>query len=119
MRWNTIRRCSATRVVIVGAGDATLEQTVVERSARLASLEPEIGFVSARRKRELFSKADVVVLPYTRFHSQSGVLADAYSYRVPLVVADVGALGTQFEMTARASSFPQDRPTPSPRGSGA
>jgi glycosyltransferase involved in cell wall biosynthesis len=32
-------------------------------------------------------------LPYTEFHSQSGVLADAYAYRVPLIVSDVGAIG--------------------------
>jgi glycosyltransferase involved in cell wall biosynthesis len=37
--------------------------------------------------------ANVIVLPYTRFHSQSGVLADAYTYRLPLVVTDVGAIG--------------------------
>ena len=41
----------------------------------------------------MFSRASWVLLPYVSFHSQSGVLADAYTYRVPLVVTDVGAIG--------------------------
>ena len=63
------------------------------RPAGSHSLRAEIGYVSKERKRELFSTASLIVLPYTRFHSQSGVLADAYAYRVPLLVTDVGALG--------------------------
>ena len=53
----------------------------------------ELGRVSSERKRELFSGAACVVLPYTSSHSHSGVLADSYTYRVPLVVSDVGAIG--------------------------
>jgi glycosyltransferase involved in cell wall biosynthesis len=34
------------------------------------------------------------VLPYTSFQSQSAVLQDAYANSVPLIVSDVGALGS-------------------------
>src|SRR5205085_173798 len=42
---------------------------------------------------ELFRQASVVVLPYTSFASQSGVLHDAYAQGRPVIVTDVGALG--------------------------
>lgn len=56
-------------------------------------IRDEIGWVSPDRMAELYSTASLVALPYTTFHSQSGVLADAYRYRLPLVVTDVGAIG--------------------------
>ena len=40
-----------------------------------------------------FSAADLVLLPYKKFHAQSGVLLQAYKYSVPVVVTDRGALG--------------------------
>jgi glycosyltransferase involved in cell wall biosynthesis len=80
-------------VVIAGRGDEKLEQ----RARRLAMddtrVRAEIGFVPLERKRELLSQSHVVVLPYTSFASQSGVLHDAYSHHRPVVVTDVGALG--------------------------
>jgi glycosyltransferase involved in cell wall biosynthesis len=42
---------------------------------------------------DLFGQASVVVLPYTAFASQSGVLHDAYAQGRPVIVTDVGALG--------------------------
>lgn len=41
----------------------------------------------------LFRNADLVVLPYTSFTSQSGVLHDAIAYRRPVVASDLGAMG--------------------------
>ena len=78
---------------IAGRGDADLEQLAVEFGRRLPSLSVEIGWVEPSRKAELHSTADVCVLPYTRFSSQSGVLHDSYGAGTPVVVTDVGALG--------------------------
>ncbi len=86
------RRLEA-EIVIAGHGSSLIEASTLGRASTLANVRVELGFVSQQRKRELFSDASCVVLPYTEFHSQSGVLADAYSYRVPLVVTDVGAMG--------------------------
>lgn len=83
------------RIHVAGGGDDALERVVGEAAAA-GVITAEIGRVSAARKDELFRTADVVVLPYSdpeRFQSQSGVLADAYGYRTPVLVADVGALG--------------------------
>lgn len=80
-------------VVVAGEGPPELEDRVVRAAERCAHLRFEAGYATADRKRELFSGASAVVLPYTSFASQSGVLADAYAFRVPAIVADVGALG--------------------------
>jgi glycosyltransferase involved in cell wall biosynthesis len=44
---------------------------------------------------DLFAGAALVVLPYTAFHAQSGVLHLAIACGVPVTVTDVGALGEQ------------------------
>jgi glycosyltransferase involved in cell wall biosynthesis len=78
---------------IVGGGDPALEAEVRTAADSYPWIHCEIGWVSPDRMAELYSTASLVVLPYTTFHSQSGVLADAYGYRLPLVVTDVGAIG--------------------------
>lgn len=40
-----------------------------------------------------FCAADLVLLPYTKFYSQSGVLFQAYKYGTPVVVTNIGSLG--------------------------
>lgn len=50
-------------------------------------------FVSKQEMFNLFSKSSLIVLPYTTFSSQSGVLYDALAYSLPVVVTDVGGVG--------------------------
>ena len=45
----------------------------------------------------MFRAADLAVLPYTSFASQSGVLHDAFGNHLPAVVTDVGALRASVE----------------------
>jgi glycosyltransferase involved in cell wall biosynthesis len=84
---------SEVRLTIAGHGEATLEQRAHALAARDPRVRAEIGFVTLERKRELFREASLVVLPYTAFASQSGVLHDAYGHGRPVVASDVGALG--------------------------
>lgn len=81
------------RFHFAGRGFPDVEAEVTEAAARDPRITTEIGYATAERKRELYARADLVVLPYTSFASQSAVLQDAYSFHVPLVVSDVGALG--------------------------
>lgn len=81
------------RFVIAGRGAPDIEALVWEAAARDARIIAQVGYVTAERKTELYSQADIVVLPYTSFASQSAVLNDAYAHGVPVVVTDVGALG--------------------------
>lgn len=84
---------SGLHLRFAGRGDPGLERRVSDAALSNPRIEAEIGRIGHERKAELFSEAGLVVLPYTSFESQSGVLHDAYSYEVPVVVTDVGALG--------------------------
>jgi glycosyltransferase involved in cell wall biosynthesis len=81
------------RLVVAGRGAADVEAEVRTAAARDSRITAEIDFVPEARKHALFRAADLVVLPYTQFSSQSGVLHDAYAHHRPVVVSDVGALG--------------------------
>ncbi len=81
------------RLVVAGRGASDVEDDVRGAAARDSRITTEIGFVPEARKHELFRSCDLVVLPYTQFSSQSGVLHDAYAHHRPVVVSDVGALG--------------------------
>lgn len=52
----------------------------------------ELGWASERRKDELLTIADVMIFPYVWAPYQSAVLHDAFSYGIPVVVTDAGAI---------------------------
>ena len=85
------------RFRIAGRGDAALESAVTRAAARLPQLDAEINWITPERKRELLHQADLMVLPYTAFSSQSGVLHDAFGAHLPAIVSDVGALRSSVE----------------------
>lgn len=80
-------------VHIAGRGEPAIEAQLATAAAADRRLNVEIDHVPMARKVELFRQASVVVLPYTAFASQSGVLHDAYALGRPVIVTDVGALG--------------------------
>jgi phosphatidylinositol alpha-mannosyltransferase len=81
------------RFHFAGRGFPDVEALVTDAAARDDRITVELGYATADRTRALYADADLVVLPYTSFASQSAVLQDAYAHHVPLVVSDVGALG--------------------------
>lgn len=81
------------RFHFAGRGDADTEQVVRDLARRDPRVTADIGYVPNDTKDTLFRTASLVVLPYTRFTSQSAVLGDAYAAGTPVLVADVGALG--------------------------
>lgn len=82
------------RWIIAGRGEPVLEDLVRRTAESQPNLEARLGWVDADGKAALFGAAELVVLPYTSFASQSAVLHDAYSHGRPVVVTDVGALGS-------------------------
>jgi glycosyltransferase involved in cell wall biosynthesis len=89
----SLRGETDARFHFAGRGFPDVEATVTDAAARDDRITVELGYATAERKRALYAAADLVVLPYTSFASQSAVLQDAYAHHVPLVVSDVGALG--------------------------
>jgi glycosyltransferase involved in cell wall biosynthesis len=87
------RNMPQARFHFAGRGVDELERLVADAARKNPQITAEIGFISDERRDELFARAELVVLPYTSFASQSGVLGDAYAFQVPLVATDVGALG--------------------------
>ncbi|EFK08328.1 glycosyltransferase, group 1 family protein [delta proteobacterium NaphS2] len=51
-----------------------------------------LGYVPAAKVHRYFMAADLVILPYLRFDSQSGVGATAVAFRKPMIVTAVGGL---------------------------
>ena len=82
------------RLVISGKGFAEIEDEISEAASRDQRIVAEIGYATAAHKAALYARCAVNVLPYTSFESQSAVLQDAYANLVPLIVSDVGALGS-------------------------
>lgn len=78
---------------VAGRGEARMEEMVTGAAERLPNLRGDIGYVEPEREAELYREATLVVIPYTSFAAQSGVLRVAYAYGVPAVVSDLGALG--------------------------
>jgi glycosyltransferase involved in cell wall biosynthesis len=93
----SLRGETDARFHFAGRGFPDVEGDVTAAAARDERITVELGYATADRKRELYAAADLVVLPYTSFASQSAVLQDAYAFHVPLVVSDVGALGETVE----------------------
>jgi glycosyltransferase involved in cell wall biosynthesis len=85
---------TAIRFHFAGRGEATLERAVAEAAALDPRVTAEIGYITHERRRELYRAADLIVLPYSSFSAQSGVLRDALAFRVPVIASDTGALGS-------------------------
>ncbi len=88
-----INRDPNLRLVIAGRGFADVEALALAGAEGDTRITVELGYVSSERKDTLYRAADLVVLPYTTFSSQSAVLHDAYAYATPVLVTEVGALG--------------------------
>ncbi len=49
-------------------------------------------YIEKEQAGKLFNNADVVVLPYSNFAAQSGVIFDALAFGLPVIVSDAGGL---------------------------
>ncbi|MDA1196496.1 MAG: glycosyltransferase family 4 protein [Nanoarchaeota archaeon] len=72
--------------------DATETSVANALKGSASKITTHFGWVEEKEKEALFKRAAVCVLPYTWAPYQSGVLHNALSFQVPVVVTDVGAL---------------------------
>lgn len=83
------------RLSIAGKYPVEIEKAAVSRyynAGFASSLQFTNRFIAEEEIDLLLRSADVMVLPYTRYESQSGVLFLAYAYNMPLVASRVGGL---------------------------
>lgn len=82
------------RCVLAGKNWVAWEpyQEIIDRHDLHAVVQPELEYVPSSRVKYLYSAADVVVLPYRHFDSQSGPGNIALGFHRPLVVSNVGGL---------------------------
>jgi len=67
-------------------------QLLIERLGINDSVKTFCGYVPSGEVHKYFEAADLVILPYEHFDSQSGVGSTAVSFRKPMIVSDVGGL---------------------------
>ena len=65
-------------------------------------------FVEDEEIVQLFGKSTLVILPYTSFAAQSGVLHDALAHGLPVVASDVGTLGESVRRWGIGEVVPPD-----------
>jgi len=65
-------------------------------------------FIEDEEAALLFKSSSLVVLPYSSFAAQSGVLHDALAQGLPVVVTDVGALGQSVRSWGIGQVVPPD-----------
>jgi glycosyltransferase involved in cell wall biosynthesis len=100
------------RAVVAGqAQDAAYAAEIGRQATSLADGQCtfENRFIGQEEMNGLFGRSSAVVLPYTDFAAQSGVLHDAVAFGVPVVATAVGALGeTVTEMGIGEVAPPND-----------
>lgn len=84
-------------LVIAGAlprGTSFLPYSDIIENLKLSkNVRSFIKFIPDEDVDYYFAASDIVVLPYLRFESQSGVLLRAYAHKIPVVASDIGAMG--------------------------
>jgi glycosyltransferase involved in cell wall biosynthesis len=73
-------------------GDWQPYQELVDQHALCGRVHLHLDYVPSDEVADYFHAADLVLLPYHRFDSQSGVGAVALAFAKPMLVTDVGGL---------------------------
>ncbi len=82
------------KLTIAGKFVSQKSEREVKQALRLskANIKTDFGWIKEEKKVKYYQNADLVVLPYTWAPYQSGILHNAVSYGLPVVVTRVGAL---------------------------
>jgi len=94
-----IVRLQNPRILLVVAGSVPRGvnfepySNIIERSNLSKHVQTFLWFIDDDDVDIFFAASNIVVLPYLKFESQSGVLLRAYAHKKPVVVSNVGAMG--------------------------
>lgn len=94
-------RDSGVRLLIIGkAVDAEYALRIQERTAQITTIEFSPEFITPSDFDYILGNCRAILLPYTQFDAQSGVLARAINKGVPVIASDLASL---VEQSASAS----------------
>lgn len=82
-----VKQLPGTKVIVAGQGDLTPYRDLLD----IPNLELTNEFIPDSKEKDFFTRARVVVLPYTSA-TQSGVIPVAYSYARPVVATQTGSI---------------------------
>ncbi len=107
----TLRRIPDSRLVIAGKLWESWEpyERIAEDLGVRDKMIVHTDYIPSGDVHRYFAAADLVILPYRRFDSQSGVGNVALSFRKPMIVSDVGGL-PEFVEDRRYIVPPDDPP---------
>ena len=90
------RRLSSERpeatISVIGKAASDAVSAQLARLSVLPNVEVRAGFVADEEVPEIFDRHDALVLPYTNYSSESGVLIEAVGYRMPVITAGDGSV---------------------------
>ena len=67
-------------------------QQIIDTHGIASDVRTHLDYIPSNEVYRYFEAADLVILPYRHFSSQSGIGGTAISFRKPLIVTDVGGL---------------------------
>ena len=65
----------------------------IEKLGLSQNVQEFVTFINEDDVDRFFAASDLVVMPYLKFESQSGILLRAYAHQKPVVVSNIGAMG--------------------------
>jgi glycosyltransferase involved in cell wall biosynthesis len=87
------KQLPAVRLIIAGDvyGDASVWRDMI-RDLNLEDItQADLKYISSSQIQEYFNQSSVCVLPY-KTATQSGIIATAYAFNLPVIASDVGGL---------------------------
>ncbi len=87
------RRVPDLKLIVAGEvyGKAAKYEHLIRELGLSEAVEARFHYITDDEIAEVFGKAQVCVLPY-KSATQSGVIATAYSFQMPVIASDVGGL---------------------------
>lgn len=88
------KKVPAARLLIAGKlwENWTIYQKLIDQYDLGKAVKTHLHYIPAAEVHQFFTVADLALLPYRNFDSQSGVGSSAMAFRLPMVVTNVGGL---------------------------
>ncbi|MCP3682775.1 MAG: glycosyltransferase [bacterium] len=94
---NAMKDLKECKLTVSGSFTDRKIESKIKGKKQLPNVKANFGWVSEKDRQRCYKNADLVVLPYTWAPFQSGILHNAISYGLPVVVTKTGSLWEMVE----------------------